>query len=108
MKSSEIESHQIMIRCPKFQNCSAPVCPLDLLQDYRTALRGEPKCTLKKSRRLKIAKETKLERQGFTRTEWAAKKRWEGLSESEIKRRMAKLRPFRSNLTGVFARNEDS
>jgi len=43
---------------------------------------------------MRIAKNTKLERQGMTKSEWAAKKRWDGLAESEKQRRIAKLIGF--------------
>lgn len=30
--------------CPRFDRCSAPLCPLDLQRDRRTYLNGEPTC----------------------------------------------------------------
>ena len=83
-----------MRKCPKFKNCSVPICPLDLNQDYRDRVKNESKCKLSKKRRMRIAKNTKLERQGMTKSEWAAKKRWDGLAESEKQRRIAKLIGF--------------
>lgn len=90
--SDEIESLKIMEKCPKFQRCSAPVCPLDLLQDERDSLKDEPKCTLAKSICHRIGKGTTLKRQGYTKGEWAAKKRWEKVPEDEKRRRTAHLR----------------
>lgn len=33
-----------MERCPRFQACSAPLCPLDPIRHTRFYLRGEPVC----------------------------------------------------------------
>jgi hypothetical protein len=32
------------MRCPKFDSCSAPICPFDPERDKRTYLKGEPVC----------------------------------------------------------------
>jgi len=32
---SDFPSQQLMRQCPRFERCSAPICPLDLLQDER-------------------------------------------------------------------------
>ena len=90
----EVQSLAIMSRCPRFLNCSVPVCPLDLLQELRTRLPGEPECKLGKTRRFRIGRGTDLERQGLTKREWAAQRRWESLNEAEKKRRTANLRHF--------------
>lgn len=90
----EKESIQIMKECPHFDSCSAPICPLDLLQEIRDKGDGEEKCILSKSKRLKIASGTKLPLQGMTKTEWASHQRWSQLSESEKEDRIAKLRGF--------------
>ena len=43
--------------CPKFDDCSAPKCPLDPYQSVRShRLEGEEKCTAQKRTRLRIAK----------------------------------------------------
>jgi hypothetical protein len=44
--------------CPRFDTCSAPKCPLDSLYKVRTQrFSDEPKCTMRKSVRLKIVRE---------------------------------------------------
>jgi hypothetical protein len=91
----EQKSAAIMSKCPRFNRCSVPVCPLDLLQDGRSRLRGEPLCGFSKARRHRIGKDAKLPRQGLTKREWAAYLRWQRLPESERRRRTAGLRPFR-------------
>ena len=38
------EAHASMKRCPRFNRCSAPICPLDLNWRRRVHLAGEPTC----------------------------------------------------------------
>jgi len=83
-----------MTLCPRFSSCSVPSCPLDINQDSRTTLKGEPKCLLPKARRREIGKAAGLPRQGLTKREWAARLRFDSLSESERRRMSANLRPF--------------
>ena|GEM_PF-3466585 len=90
----EVQSLSIMSQCPRFLNYSVPICSLDLLQDQRTRLGGEPRCTLPKSRRQRIGKGTALERQGLTKREWYAQQRWESLSRAEKEERKANLSQF--------------
>jgi hypothetical protein len=33
-----------MKRCPKYQSCNAPLCPLDEQKDLRVRLNGEDSC----------------------------------------------------------------
>lgn len=35
-----------MERCPRYQRCSAPLCPLDPDLPRRVALKGDPVCSL--------------------------------------------------------------
>lgn len=99
MRSEQVaEARRIMEECPRFSRCSVAICPLDLFADCGTRLPGEPKCTLAKSIRLRIGTETELPRQGLTRHEWAARRRWELLSESQRRRSLANLRPFRRTI----------
>jgi len=93
----EFESLRIMKQCPRFARCSVPICPLDLQQDLRYKMRGEPRCTLSKSKRQKIGAGTALERQGLTKSEWAGRQSWDGLSEVDKRIRTDHLRPFRAN-----------
>lgn len=87
-------SVELMRRCPRYLRCCVPVCPLDLLQDDRMRLKEEPVCTLPRSIRHRIGKGTALPRQGLTKQEWAARIRWESLTDAERECRTAKLTPF--------------
>ena len=95
LRNMESESVKIMQQCPRFLKCSVPICPLDLLQDERTKLPGEPSCTLAKSIRFRIGKNTDLPKKGLTQRELSGRLRWDALSESEKQRRIAKLRDLR-------------
>ncbi len=86
--SDEKSALLIMRECPRWKRCSVPVCLLDLHQETRDYLPGEPKCTLSKAKRFQIGQGTALERQGLTRREWSARQREENLSD-EAKRRRA-------------------
>lgn len=98
--NTDLKSIEIMKRCPRFHKCSVPVCPLDRGQDHRTRLPHEPKCTLAKSIRRRIGQNTTLPEQGLTKQEWAARQRWESLSESEKQRRSTILRQLLLNHKG--------
>ena len=76
---ANIASLAIMEQCPRFQSCSAPICPPDFLQDQRIFLESEPTCSLPRSRRFKIGENTILPQKGMTKSEWAAHVRWERL-----------------------------
>jgi len=100
---TEEENTKIMQRCPRFQFCNAPKCPLDYFQDQRTKLKGEEKCELAKSIRKKIGNGTSLKYQGMTKKEWIGTKIWEAKSDEEKREiiekgkiRLAKLRQNRS------------
>lgn len=79
----EQENLKILKQCPRFNECSVPICPLDYYQSQRVKLEGEPKCTLAKSIRMRIAKGTELKYQGMTKREWDGKKRWDAKPEAE-------------------------
>lgn len=93
--------------CPRFESCSAPICPLDEFQDYRDQLRGEQKCRLSKSRRHRIGKRAGLKREGLTKREWAAHNRWNRLSEDEKRMRTVHLKQFEIDCTREILLNED-
>lgn len=89
-------------RCPQFESCSAPRCPLDPDADGRDALPGEPKCLARRSTRLAIAADYPelLPLRGLTHHELvresrsiAAKSRWQNMSEESRAKRLANLRP---------------
>lgn len=99
MTLTKSHADAIIKLCPKFIRCLAPICPLDFYQDDRDYIKGEPKCRLSKSKRIKIAEGTDLHQQGLTKREFAAKKAWESLSEPDKAERRSKLclkGPFRS------------
>ena len=89
---SEKATNAIMKKCPKFIRCSVPICHLDLFQDDRTYIKGEPKCTLTKAKRIKIAEDTDLPRKGMTKKEWSTYKRWQNSSKTEKAENNAHLR----------------
>ncbi len=73
--------------CPRFEDCSVPVC---LLGHSQSGIRlpGEPKCTLGKGTRMKYGKD--LPWRGLNPAELAHLKKWEELSsEEQNKRRLA-------------------
>lgn len=82
---TEEENTKIMKKCPRFQFCNAPICPLDYFQDERVELEGEEKCALAKSTRKRIGKGTILPHQGMTKREYAGMKIWEAKSDKEKK-----------------------
>lgn len=43
-----------MRRCPRFDECSVPFCPLDILNHEVVRLPDEPACTLPKSIRMRL------------------------------------------------------
>jgi len=58
-----------MEKCPSYPNCSAPVCPLDPLQDRRISRSGEEKCRAKTMTRFTIAKDSQLKYWGLKKCE---------------------------------------
>jgi len=99
---TEEENVKIMQRCPRFQFCNAPICPLDYFQDERTKLEGDEKCVLAKSIRKRIGKGTALKYQGMTRKEYAGMKIWNDKSDEEkrgiVERGRRQLSKFRQKL----------
>lgn len=64
-----------MKKCPRFHTCDVPKCPLDEDIDLRVKLPEDPKCTLPKSKRMKLGKD--LPMRGMTKREFAGWRRWE-------------------------------
>jgi len=83
METTEREALNIMRKCNRFETCSSPICPLDLLQDKRTRLEGEETCTAWKSIRRKAGEGTALKYKGLKKNEWEAKRRWDDKPEEE-------------------------
>lgn len=88
------ESVALMAQCPRYKKCVAPVCPLDINQELRDYVKGEPKCTLGKARRMRIGADSELPLQGMTKREVSAKRTWDRKSESEKASILAKLDRF--------------
>lgn len=79
---SELEAVALMARCPRFRTCAVPSCPLDLFQDRRVVLPGEPRCTLPKERRRALGAGTALPFGGLTLREWQGEQRWAAMPAS--------------------------
>lgn len=79
----EVENVKILAKCPRFQSCDAPICPLDYYQSSRVYEEGDKKCDMEKGVRVRIGKGTELKYQGMTKPEWAGKMSWENKSEEE-------------------------
>lgn len=92
-KLGEFGSLNIMRLCPRFDRCSAPICPLDIDQDRRDFLKGEPVCRLPKAKRYAIGIDTPLPRKGMTKQEWAAHIRWKQQNADKRRLQIRHLRP---------------
>ena len=51
------ENNQRMAKCPHFNRCSAPICPLDEFSFQRVYLSNEPKCDMEKPVRFRIGRD---------------------------------------------------
>ena len=67
-----------MRKCPKFHNCSAPKCPLDVDMKRRIKLPEDPECTMDKKTRLEIGKD--LDNFGLFPKELRSYKGWRNRS----------------------------
>lgn len=98
-----IENLEVMKQCPRFGSCSVNKCPLDPDINLRNELKGEKKCDMAKSVRLRIGKEFNLEKLGLTDREWSARKRYENLSpedkENLVRRGSEALRKLNCSLS---------
>ena len=87
--------------CPRFEKCSANRCPFDPDIEGKKTLRGEEKCGLAKSRRMRLwenlpeDRKTLLPYQGRFKAEFSARKRWQDLPEEEKAKRTARLVKFK-------------
>jgi len=70
-------------KCPRFDFCDVPKCPLDKNINLRVKLKEDEKCGLSKNRRVKIAKGSDLPYQGMTKAEWVATKRFKSLTPEQ-------------------------
>ncbi|SIM49455.1 hypothetical protein [Cuniculiplasma divulgatum] len=105
----EILSLQAMKYCSRFESCSAPKCPLDILIKARSEVDGDPKCEMARATRHKHWEampenlRNELPFQGYFEVELkrmnAARERWESLPDDQkviIKERLRNLREGRS------------
>lgn len=98
----ETLSLESMSRCARFDFCSAPKCPLDMLINLRTGIDGDPRCEMAKATRHKywlsmpgyFKKELRFE--GYFESEYnrsrKAKERWDSLPDAVKQERIAKLK----------------
>lgn len=86
--------------CPRFDKCSANRCPFDPEIEGKTTLKGEEKCKLAKSKRMRLwdslseDKKAFLPYCGMFKREFLARKRWQDLPEEEKEKRTARLVKF--------------
>ena len=108
-KTNEIDPSKPLFHwCPRFEKCSANRCPFAAGPDGPLArrdpeigakkrLRGEEKCGLAKSRRMRLweslseEKKSLLPYRGMFKREFSARQRWENLPEEEKAKRTARL-----------------
>ena len=103
--NKEALSLESMSYCSRFEDCSAPKCPLDILINIRTEVEEDPICEMAKATRHKywmampdsIKSELKFE--GYLESEYnrikSARERWLALPEqkkAEIRERMKNAR----------------
>ena len=74
-----------MEKCPLFDECAAPRCPLDTNCEQRPYYYGEPRCQQERYIRYAIGKD--MEHCGMTKQEWSSYRRFYG-SDIEIKKRL--------------------
>lgn len=63
-----IKNTERMERCPNFDECSAPKCPLDEFISVRVSYPEDPICTLPKEKRMELGED--LPRHGLTYKEF--------------------------------------
>lgn len=73
------ENTDRMEKCPSFEHCDAPRCPLDELYEHRVAYPEDPVCVAEKPTRYHLGKS--LPRRGMFPIEWAAYLRFYGTAE---------------------------
>jgi len=61
---------KLMERCPRFDYCSAPVCPLDFDSGICYRLKGEELCRCRAKTRFNIARDSNLKYKGLKKIEW--------------------------------------
>ena len=97
---------QSMRYCSRFETCSAPLCPLDILISERIDFEDNEKCGMAKATRHRYwesmpeSLKRELPFEGYFSSEYhrikSARERWESLSEdkkAEIRERIRNVRP---------------
>ena len=106
----ESRSFEAMRTCSRFEFCSAPKCPLDVLINSRSEINGDPKCEMAKATRHKYREslpdllKSNLPFQGYFESEYtrmkAARARWDALPEEKkagMRERMKNIRRAMGN-----------
>ena len=98
-KQREIDPTKLPFHwCPRFDKCSANRCPFDPEIEGKKTLRGEEKCRLAKTRRMRLwetlpeEKKTSLPYRGMFKKEFSGWKRWQDMPEEEKEKRKAELK----------------
>lgn len=79
----EITSTLCCRRCHHWDECSAPLCPLDPRMEVRIKMSDEEKCSLSKNKRRKLAVGLPLLYEGMTKKEFAGSKAWQNMTEEK-------------------------
>jgi len=66
--------YKAMYRCPRYNFCNAPICPLDPDYKLRVKLKGEDTCKMEKSVRVRLGEA--LPNKGKKPEELRAEKAW--------------------------------
>lgn len=90
-KNQELVSCLCCRRCHHWNNCNAPLCPLDPIIEFRIKLVGEDKCTISKNKRRRLAIGLPLPYNGMTKKEFMGHTQWQNMSEEKRNRILNKL-----------------
>lgn len=112
--TKETLSVRSMEYCSRFESCSAPKCPLDILINLRTVVEDDPECEMAKATRHKYWESmpedlrSALPFKGYFESEYRrmkiAREKWESLPDDQkaaVRERMRNIRrgnePYRMN-----------
>lgn len=68
-----------VFKCPKFEKCNAPICPLDPEMKKRIYRKGDERCNIEKSIRVKLG--SSLQWKGKLPSEIAGENTWASHTE---------------------------
>lgn len=101
---------KIMKCCSRYDACSVPKCPMDILINKRTETDEDPKCDMAKATRHKYWESmpsylrSMLPFQGYYESEYnrikAARERWESMTDSDRQKARERLMSIRSQKPG--------